>query len=796
MLKFISLSFLLLSSTFLLKAQVSVHGRVAGTDGKAIGFANVLLYNEADSIPIKTTQTDSLGSFELKQLTVRRYLLKVSLVGYLAYNGDIATDHKGNIIDLGDITLVTDPKQLQEVVIMGERNAVRYEPLKTILQISGNSAYRSSANVMDILRKAPGLTVNPDGTLLVSGRNPPAIFINGKPVPMSPEEALAYLNGLTPEMVASIEVIANPSSKYDAQYKAIIDIKLKTDQTAGWLGNLSSALRQNIYSSADNNLNLSYRANRVTWFLRGGYVLGDDYYQYTALQKLANTNYMATRTQTRTANNNFNLQIGTEFRINKDQGIEFSIKTYQANRNLDAFNTLTFSEPIRRDILGIRQTTNISDPNQRNYSLNAAYDLRFSPNSGLNIFGSVSDIRNRQAEDIQISNQQTNMLDSYWKTGLKNDISIRNIQADYTLTRKKATFEAGSKFVHVTTNNDIRYDTLSAGNGFVPDAGRTNRFIYDEYVSAAYLTYSYKTQQFDVRASLRAEHTRTLANSVLQGNLLERSYLTWLPAASVSYMISTGQSLTLAFTRRMTRPNFDQLNPFRFYLSPLNYRVGNPNLRPSVTSSFNLAYNRGNFNISMSAGREKDFMTRYPEYNRVTNELLYLGANLPYNDFADIEGGYNFSIFRWWKMSHNIGIYYSKQQMPYLGQTYAIGIIDYSINGSQVFTLPKGFTADMTYRYLSKSGNSLYIRKPMGSIDLGLQKNWLNGKLSSKLNAYDLFYTHAYSLIFREKAIIDNQLTHRFATRRVVLALAYKFGSASYKTSQSRNNEEEKRAGN
>lgn len=794
MLRFFLFLFLLTNAPLILQAQVNIKGKVTDTSGIALSFINVTLRSIADPAIVKAGQSDTLGNFQLPDIRPGRYVLNVSSVGHMPQSRQIEVPNSGKEINLADVVLSPDRRLLSEVVITGERKAVRHEPQKTILQVAGNSTYRSSANVMDILRKAPGLTVSPDGTIQVTGRNAPTIFINGKPIPMSAEETLAYLAALTPDMTESIEVIANPSSRYDGQYKAIIDIKLKAVQSAGLIGNLSTAFRQNIYTSSDNNLNLSYRSNKITYTLRSGYVTGDDYYRYTALQQLANTNYMATRTQSRNHNNNLTLQLGAGYVINKDQDLEVSLKTYQANRTLNAFNTLTFSEPAGGTIFDIRQTANLSDPRQHNYTLNAAYDLRFAANSSLSVFSSASDIKNRQAEDIQIHNQLSSDLINYWKTALKNDIKIRTVQADYVLAQEHTTFEAGGKYAHIITDNDLRYDTLDVHKQFVPDAGRTNRFIYKEYISAAYLTYGYKSGKFDLRLSLRGEHTRTLANTIGEPEIRTRSYLTWLPAVSASYEMPAGTRFTVAFNRRMTRPNFDQLNPFRFYLSPLNYRVGNPGLLPSVTSSINLTYSRNSFNISIVAGTEKNFMTRYPEYNRTTNELLYLGTNLPYSNFANLESAYSFSPFKWWKVHQNLGINYNKQQMPYLGKTYAIGVPDYNITGSQVFTLSKGFTADMTYRYQSWTGNSLYRQRPFGSLDIGLQKSWLGNKLNSKLNMYDLFYTHEISYIFREKAIIDNRFTHRFSTRRMVLTLIYNFGNASYKTNKGRINEEEGRA--
>jgi hypothetical protein len=793
MFKSLLLFLTLITCTLSINAQVSVKGKVAEADG-AIPYVNVSLYKTGDTIPIKRTQTDSAGLFLLKDVPAAEYILRVSFLGYHTYQRQIVIPAGQQQMLLEDIILIHDARQLKELVIEGEKKAIRYEASKMVLQVAGNSTFRSSANVLDVLRKAPGLTVNSDGSLLVSGRNAPVIFINGKPIPMSPEETLAYLNGMSPDMISSIEVVSNPSSKYDGQYKAIIDIKLKSDPSLGWKGSINSSLRQNKYTSADNNLNLSYKSEKAAYTLRGGYIIGDDFYQYTALQRLASNNVMETYTRTRTANNNLALQFGADYELTKHQTLEVSVKTYQANRNLDAFNTLTFREPSGRGILDIDRTLNQSDPVQRNYAFNAAYNIRLSQDANLNVFGSLTTIRNEQQEDIQISDQLAGTLSNYWKTGLKNDIFIRSIQADYSQNIKKGVLETGGKFSYITTDNDLKYDTL-ANTIFVPDAGRTNRFKYNEYVSAAYASYGYKSGKFDFKLSIRAEHTHTTANSVTDHTVRSRDYLTWLPAASATYAINGAQRLSLNFNRRMTRPDFDQLNPFRFYLSPLNYRVGNPYLRPSIPSTVNVAYSYNNFNIVVTAGREKDLMTRYPEYNRVTNELLYLCTNLPYSDFGSIETGYTFPLTRWWKTTHNAGVYYNRQRMPYLGTTYAIGVTDYAVNGSQVFTLPGDIIADLTYRYQSKSGNSLYIRKPMGSVDLGIQKKWSQGRLNTKLNVYDIFYTHVFSLIFREKAIIDNRFTHRFATRRVVLALAYSIGKANYKTKQNRSGEEENRAG-
>lgn len=684
---------------------------------------------------------------------------------------------------------------LQTVTVTGERKAMRYQSDKIILQVAGNSFYKTAVNVLDILRKAPGITENPDGALLMSGRNTPTIFIDGKPVPMSAEEQQNYLSSLSPDLVESIDIIANPSSKYDGQYLGIIDIKLKRDKSLGWQGNITSSFRQNKYAYSENSGQLTFKTKKWAYSFRAGYVRGTSIHEYTALQHQANTNYMATKTMNRHRWRNFNIQPTIEYAINKNQIIEISGKIYQSSRRLRSLNTLHFSDSTREKTVGLTQSENHATPSQQNNAVNISYDGRFGRHR-LNLFGSLTKIGNRQNEDIQHNDQLAGKLMSHWKTAMQNDIMLRTIQTDYSGSMFKGTLEAGTKFAFITTRNNLRYDTLNGEKAFVLDAGRTNQFLYDEYISAAYVSYEQKWEPYSLRLSLRAEHTYTKANAITMSSIEKRNYLTWLPAAIFSYSIDADQRLNLSFTRRMTRPSFDQLNPFRFYLSPLNYWVGNPYLLPSVTSLLNFSYNNRDLNVSLSVGREKDPLSRYPEYNRVTNELQYLGRNLPYRDFANIESSYGLTITKWWKTNNTLGIYYNKEQTPYHGVTYAISIIDFIINGSQVFSLPKGFTADLSYYYKSKSGNGLYVAEPIASVNVGLQKSWLNGKLSTKLNFYDLFDTNRVKWTFREKQIIDNQLSHWHGNRRLVATLAYSFGKSNYKTRQVRTTDEEKRAGN
>lgn len=778
------------------RAQTSVEGKAVDDKSRqGIGFVTVSLLSPKDSATIAWQVADSAGTFSLPGSRNGRYLLLFSSSGYQKlYRELLLQDSLKTVLRLGDIPMTADPAQLDEVVVSGAKPAFQRLGDKLVVNITGNKLFNASANAMDILKKIPGLEVSGEGALQLSGRITPVVFIDGKPAQMSPEELQNYLAGLSPDMIASIEVITNPSSQYDAEYKGIIDIKLKRDKTLGWKGNLGASIQQNAYRLADNNFLLTYKTKKLTYTARLGYTTGTTIRRYHAYQHLANTNIMTTNTKMLTGNNNYSYQLGLQYRIKEDQQIEVLLRSYRMGRKLGSANTLLTTDSSAKNLVSDIHTNNNSGPVQDNYAAGLDYTGRVGK-ARLQVTGSLVKINNRQNDDIQTRDAISTHLLDYWKTALQNSILIRTAQADLSGNAGKGKWGAGARFAFTTTKNDLHYDTLNTGNVFVPDSGRSNNFHYDEYITAGYLSYERKAQKFNYTLSLRVEHTHTIANAITQNQVTQRNYLRWLPGLSVIYAFSENKQLRLSYTRRMTRPNFAQLNPFRFYNSPLNYWIGNPYLQASTTDVLSISYSRKLVTVSFNIGRESDPMTRYPEYDSVTNILEYLGRNLPYTDFANVEVSFPLSISTWWRMNHTITGYYTKEQTPYHGVTYSIPVKHYSISGSQVFSLPRGFTFDLSYYYRSIDGNSLYIFKPIYNIDLGLQKSWFKGKLNSRLNFYDISNNYQVHYIFREKSIINNELDHWFGARKVGLTLGYSFGKSTHTARQNSKNEEENRAG-
>jgi CRISPR/Cas system CMR-associated protein Cmr5 small subunit len=783
---------LFLFNSLFLSAQVIRGKLIDHKTRQAIPLANLVLTDQGQPTVIKYANSDTTGLFEFKDLPNGKYILAITLTGYQKVQKELLiNENNTTTIDLGDVLMAEDVNLLQEVTITGGVPNFSTQNGQIKIGIANNVFFKSASNLLDVFKKLPGLQVNQDGTMVMASRATPTLFVDGKPVNMNNDEILSYLGSLSPDMVESIEMINQPSSKYDGEYQGIIDVKLKRSHSLGLKGTYNARFQQNNYSLLDNNLSLVLKTSRFVYDLRLGNTSGSTFYKYYSLQYLANTNAMTTDTRTVTSNQNFNAQARVTYEVTKGQNLEAFIRTYQMDRNAVSGNQLLTQTNNLDQTVALVKSDNNAFPKQYNYSGGINYDAQYK-NSELHIMTSLAQIDNRQTEDIQNRNVLNDQLINYWKTASKNEIMIRVAQADYTQKIGSGKLEFGGKFAHTTTQNDLRYDTL-ANYVFNLDPNRSNQFHYQEYIGAGYLSYNAQWNKFNYSLSLRTEYTRTVANSITTGNITEKKYTKWLPSLNITYAINENSQLSFSYSRRLTRPTFAMLNPFRFYYSPRHYWIGNPYLQASTTDLVALSYSRKSLNISLNAGKETDPMSRYPEYNPITNELIFLGRNLPYRKFANLQISAPISINKWWRMNNNITIYYNKELTPYFGNTYEIPVYNYTVNGSQVFSL-KNWLLDVSYTYESKSGNGLYIFAPVYGIDLGVQKTWLKNRLNTKLTLYDAFDNIKRRLIFREKSIINNDFYHYFASQRLVFSLTFNFGSSTYKTKENKKSDEENRA--
>ncbi|MBO6185230.1 MAG: TonB-dependent receptor [Chryseobacterium sp.] len=682
---------------------------------------------------------------------------------------------------------------ISEVIIQSSRKDVKLNQGNIVMNISGNKDFKTSTNILEVLRKTPGVTVDSEDGIFIGGRISPAIFINGKPVVMSAQELQIYLRSLSPDMVESLEVNTNPSSKYDAEFKGIIDIKLKKNTNLGWIGNYIGNTSINKFNYKENSLNLSYNAQKISYNVQLGYNNGISIYRYRALQRLANTNVMRTETYQKDDAEIYTAQMGIDYKLNDKNRFGVNVRANFRESERIRLGSLYTVNKDETQLIFNTESKNPINYIQDNYGITADYSFQYK-NFKLSFLGNYLSVKNKQEDDFLNNDKPTSELLSYWKSDLLNKIDIYAGQVDVSQKIGDATFDAGLKLSDTKTNNMIRYDTLSVNQQFVFDPTRSNQFSYKEKIFAGYLTYSQKFNKLQINAGLRFENTQSISNAVTVDSVVSRNYLKWLPSFSASYAFNKSSELSFSYSRKLTRPVFSQLNPFRFYYSPLNYWIGNPYLQPSFTNQIKATYRYKNWVTAFTIGKETDVMTRYPIYNPETNVLEFLGTNLPYRNFASLEISFPIKITKWWNINTQIAGYYNHEFRPYLDEVFALKIYNYEMRLNQVFSLSKGYTINLFSNYESKTGNSLYIIKPRYTIDISIQKAWLDNKLNTKISFNNVFDSYDQRLEFRHKQIMDTQFTHWWDTQKLILSLSYNFGKSKYQTKNIQKTEEENRA--
>ena len=682
---------------------------------------------------------------------------------------------------------------ISEVIIRSAPRKVKLNEGNLVMSVSGNKDFKTSANLLDVLRKTPGVTIDQEGAIFIGGRISPAIFIDGKAVVMSSQELQAYLRALSPEIVESIEVNTNPSSKYDAEFKGIIDIRLKKNTSLGWKGSYNGNIYVNKFNYRENALNLSYNTNKITYNLQAGYNDGISTYRYHALQKLASTDIMRTNAYQKDDGKVYTILAGADFRLNDKNRLGVNLRgNFRENKRTRDGSLYTTDKTETQTILNTI-SENPSNYRQNNLGITTDYSYQ-NKEFKLGFLGNYLSVQNKQKDDFINRNRSSTDFLSYWKSDLFNKITMYTAQADAAQKIGNADVEAGIKYSFSDTHNNIRYDTLSVGNKFVFDPSRSNIFSYQEKIWAGYLAYRQKFEKLQINTGLRLENTNSISDAVTIDSMVTRNYLKWLPSLSLTYTFNTSSELSFSYSKRITRPVFSQLNPFRFYFSPLNYWIGNPYLQPSFTSQVKASFRYKNWITSFTVGKEKDVMTRYPLYNPETNVLEYLGTNLPYRNFAILETSFPIKITKWWNITTQFSGYYNYEFRPYLDEVFALNIYNYEVRVNQVFSFSKGYTVNLFFNYESKTGNSLYIIKPRYNVDVSVQKSWFDNQFNTKIGYSNLLDSYEQRLEFRHKQIMDNRFTHWWDSSRFFVSLSYNFGTSKYQVKEIQKTEEENRA--
>ncbi len=791
-------------------ANHTVSGNLKDTKGEALSFANVFLYKSADSTFYKAVAADADGKFSLSDIETNTYYLKVSFVGY--------TDFFSESFVLGatsaekvftDIVLKESAGTLDAVQVTARKPFIEQKIDRMVINVE-NSISGSGSTALEVLEKAPGVVIDrQNDQIKIRNKSGVIVMINGKRNYMSSEDLSRYLSNMPSDQIQSIEVITNPSSKYEAAGNAgIINIILKQSKNHGTNGTFSLTGGTGILKNSTNDLfrgsstlTLNHRNEKWNFFGNAS----------TGRSRWYNSNHFLRSSVIENVSNNFDQyteRIGGGFFTNIKGGADYyltpkTIIGIQADYNLwDGKMNSRGTAKIGTDV-GLASTTKSSSVSDMlNHNTSANLNLRHKDGDREYTFDvEYSGYKNDGNQTIQ-NNYFDGLGKPTWTERQQiiqpTNIDIYSAKLDFTIPfQNKFKLEFGGKSSYVKADNNFRFN-VSQDNVWHNDVKRSNHFQYDEFINAAYLSSGYEAGKLSFQAGLRGEHTIADGYSVNMDQRNKRSYFNLFPTGYVNYNLAENHSIKYSYSRRIDRPNYGNLNPFVFILDPYLHVRGNPNLRPQFTNSNELTYIfKSQYSVTAA----------YAHTTGIIQEVIFNGETpgLAISQMQNIASmksyAANFSfpikINKWWDTQNQFNTFYNKFEDNNLGGGLNRGRMIATFNTTQTFTLKNNWTAELNFWYYGKGVNGIFeMAKPQFGVNPGIQKSFWGKKAKLKFSANDIFATSFYKGVANNGDFVMN-INNRWNARRVSLTFTYNFGNQNLKEANSRsvNQDAKNRAG-
>ncbi len=777
-------------------------GKVVDEKGQALAFAVVKVLNSPDTTIVKSGSTNVDGEFIFDQLKEGNYRLSVSMMGHktkktesFALTGDLK---------LPAIVLNGEAKQLKEVSVQGRKPYVEHQIDKTVLNVE-NSIVSSGSTALEVLEKAPGVQIDRQSEQIkLNNKSGVTVMIDGKTNFLSGADITTLLSNMSSDQIATIELITNPSSKYDAAGNAgIINIKLKRNKAYGTNGTLSLNGGQGIMpdsptdlARAGLNLNLNHREGK--WNIFGnGTVARKASFNNTFLTRTTFANGLASAfTQDFDRKNKgvgFQGKLGADYYASEKTVFGVMIDANTVKTKLNNFSNTLINE-VQSNVASSNSVLQDAYSNSPANNLTANFNIKHDfDKTGKNISFDVdySNFNNKKDEQFNArylnqGGQQTNT--TLLRNNTDANIDIFAAKTDFTLPiNKTMKFETGLKSSYVVTNNDFISEQFLSGS-WLNDANKSNNFIYKENINAIYGNFSKEWKVWQVQLGLRAEHTHSNGNSITSNKEVDRNYLSLFPTVFVNQKLNENNNIRYSYSRRVDRPNYQQLNPFSFYMDPYAVDQGNPYLKPQFTDNFEVSYGYKQVSFSLNYADTRDMITQISQQDEVTRIVSVIRQNLGRAQNYSAGVYFPVKVVKWWNMQNNASVYYNKFEDGNLeGAAFRASKVAYNFNTNQTFILPQNFTVEVSFWYSSPKVSGVeQTTIAQYALNAGIQKSLLNKKLKLRLNMDDILLTNYWKGAL-EYQNVNLQVTNRYTSRRANFSISYGFGNQNVKSARSRN---------
>lgn len=794
---------LFLTSMFLTAAVSAqkITGIVKDQQGKGLDKTTVSLLRAKDSSVVKLSVTDNEGRFNL-QAVPGVYLLNFTHVGFQPFYSqkfEVGSSDFG----LGDLAMIKAEASLKGVTVTSQKPMVEVRADKTILNIEGTiNAVGNDA--LELLRKAPGVMVDKDDNLTMAGKNGVQVFIDGKPSPLSGADLANYLKSLQSVQIESFEIITNPSAKYEAAGNAgIINIKLKKNKTFGTNGTLNAGYGIGTYGKYNLGGSLNHRNAKINVFGNYNYNQSLNVNHLYLYKEQGDSIFDQPDNKMKNYNKGHNFKGGIDFFLNSKSTVGAMVNGNISNNEIHTKGPMYiyYAPTNTLDKVLDAGSDNLMDRSNVNFNLNYRYAITGGKELNIDADYGFFNLRNNQYQynNYWDATQTNKLFSNNYRMISPTDIDIYSVKADYEQNFHKGRLGLGGKIGFVNTDNDFGRYNVVAGND-VYDKDASNRFEYKENVNAVYANYNRAFKGFMIQVGLRVENTvsKGLSTGLKQttpgvyvpyDSTVDRNYTDFFPSAAITFNKNPMSQFGITYSRRIDRPAYQDLNPFEFKLNDYTYLKGNTQLRPQYTNSIGVSHTyKYKLNTALNYSHVEDIFAQVPDVDGSKSYLMK--KNLATQDIISLNVSYPFQ-YKWYGFFVNVNSYYSKYKANF-GQPgdesrkVNQDVVAVSFYMQNTFKLGKGFTGELSGFYNSPTlWQGLFKSIAMYSIDGGIQKPFMKGKMNVKASVSDIFKTMKW------KGTVDYANAHsvasgRWESRQFKINVTYRFGNTQVKSARQR----------
>jgi len=767
--------------------EPSIHGTIKDEKNTPMEFVNVILQNVSDSVMVKTAASDQNGYYELIGVPSGNYTLLFKQVGFADFLSQPFDYTEGTNLSVPEVNISSALKELDAVEYVYVKPLVEIKADKTVFNVEGTTN-ATGLNAMELLRKAPGVMIDNNENIMVKGKGGIVVYIDGKLSPLDGDGLKDMLKNMQSSNIESIEIITNPSAKFDAAGNAgIINIKLKKNKNFGTNGNVALGYGIQRYSKYNSSVAINHRNQKFNYYANYGNNWGD-YWSFMRFNRTQNGSQFNQVTDNTSDGLKHNFKGGVDYFINDKHTIGVMM-----NGNVGENFWYSNSRTEITDVNPVNNRTLIANTENsgRRDNLAGNINYRFTDTLGhfLNVdldYGSY-DMYNDSYQPNTYYNPAENVIlyENNFRNNTSTLINLMTAKADYEQDFLKGKLGAGFKTSYVETDNQLDFFNVIANQDFI-DSTRSNTFEYLENINAGYINYNRQIKKIGIQVGLRAEHTvskgELLSQTTTAYEKIDRDYLNFFPSAALTYNRSDKHTYNLTYSRRIDRPSYQDLNPFEYRLDELSYQKGNVNLRPQLTDAFELSHTyKYALNTSLSYSRTNDFFTEITDTTEVSRSFIS-PRNLGYQENFSLNIGSPFKIKKWWNGYLNASVFQVHNRADFgEGKIIDIRANSYSLYMNNSFTVTKTLGFELSGWYSGPGiWGGTFQNDPMWSLDAGMKKTFWNDKAALRLSIGDIFWASQWKGVSQFGGLYMTA-TGGWESRQFRVNFSYSFGNENVK---------------